>query len=100
MQFSIATIALFPSSAMAAPYSGNSNSDSYDPCTGLLQKSPQCCNTDILGVANLDCHGPPSVPTSPSQFQASCVADGGRSARCCTLSLLGLALVCTDPVGI
>nr|CAB02148.1 cerato-ulmin [Ophiostoma ulmi] len=97
MQFSIATIALFLSSALAAPYSGSSNSDPYDPCTGLLQKSPQCCNTDILGVANLDS---PSVPTSPSQFQASCVADGGRQARCCTLSLLGLALVCTDPVGI
>nr|CAB02150.1 cerato-ulmin [Ophiostoma himal-ulmi]CAB02151.1 cerato-ulmin [Ophiostoma himal-ulmi] len=98
MQFSIATIALFLSSALAAPYTG-SISDPYDPCTGLLQKSPQCCNTDILGLANLDCHGPPSVPTSPSQFQASCVADGGRQARCCTLSL-GLAVVCADPVGL
>nr|ABR15767.1 cerato-ulmin [Ophiostoma quercus] len=99
MQFSIASIALFLSAAMAAPYAGGGGSAAYVPCSGL-EGTAQCCATDVLGLADLDCVTPPATLTSGTQFTSTCVADGGRRARCCTLPALGLALVCSDPVGV
>ncbi|KAK2059073.1 hydrophobin 2, partial [Colletotrichum caudatum] len=71
--------------------------DVYDPCTGSY-KNAKCCATDVLGVADLDCQTPPSVPTSASNFQAIC-AKGGQRARCCGIPILGQALLCDTPIG-
>lgn len=59
MQFTTALIAIFASIAIAAPTGdghngGGSTPAPYDPCSGLYD-SAQCCATDVLGVANLDC---------------------------------------------
>jgi hypothetical protein len=35
--------------------SGSGSGGAYNPCTGALYSNPQCCSTDVLGVADLDC---------------------------------------------
>lgn len=47
----------------------------------------QCCATDVLGVADLDCADPPTVPSNATAFQADC-ATMGLSARCCVLPIV------------
>ncbi|KAL6354999.1 hypothetical protein LRP88_12357 [Fusarium phalaenopsidis] len=42
----------------------------YVPCTGLYGTS-QCCATDILGLANLDCGNLPSAPRSVKELAAA-----------------------------
>ena len=50
MQF-IVLAALF-ASAMAVPAELNARTS---VCEGGLYTNPQCCSTDVLGVADLDC---------------------------------------------
>jgi hypothetical protein len=52
MQFSIAIIALFGAAVSALPT--EEKRQAYIPCSGLYGTS-QCCATDVLGVADLDC---------------------------------------------
>ncbi|KAL7939230.1 fungal hydrophobin domain-containing protein [Trichoderma chlorosporum] len=78
------------------PVSGGSGG--ADLCTGLLNSQVQCCATDVLGVADLDCNVPTTLPKSADEFQSICAATGKRP-RCCALPVLGQALVCNDPVG-
>ncbi|KAK2015100.1 hypothetical protein LZ32DRAFT_602800 [Colletotrichum eremochloae] len=94
MQFSVALVALFAGAAIAVP----TGSTTYDPCSGLYD-SVQCCATDVLGLANLDCNVPTTLPTSPDHFKRVCAATGKR-ARCCVLPALGLGVLCQNPVGI
>lgn len=95
MQFFTVTTALFASLALAAPVV--EDRQVYIPCSGLYG-SPQCCATDVLGVANLDCGEPPAVPTNASEFQATCATIGQR-ARCCVLPIVrALLLVLTESV--
>lgn len=55
MQFTIATIAAFCATlAVALPSQVTERQVPYVPCTGLYGTS-QCCATDVLGVADLDC---------------------------------------------
>ncbi|OTA87779.1 hypothetical protein M434DRAFT_35219 [Hypoxylon sp. CO27-5] len=57
MKFFTATIAtIFAGVALAAPTV--EQRQTYTPCTGLYGTS-QCCATDVLGVADLDCANPP-----------------------------------------
>ncbi|KXJ87464.1 Cerato-ulmin hydrophobin family [Microdochium bolleyi] len=77
---------------------GGSNTTPYDPCSGLYD-SAQCCATDILGVANLDCAGPGATLTSSANFAAVCAAKGQR-ARCCVIPILGQAVLCQAPAGL
>ncbi|KAK0611341.1 Cerato-ulmin hydrophobin family, partial [Immersiella caudata] len=70
----------------------------YDPCSGLYD-SAQCCATDVLGVADLDCKTPPSVPRSADGFSAVCAAIGQR-ARCCVIPVLGQSVLCQTPAGV
>ncbi|RVX66187.1 Cryparin [Exophiala mesophila] len=65
-------------------------------CSGATG-SPQCCATDVLGLADLDCATPPETPTDADSFDAICAAIGQR-ARCCLLPILDQALICADPV--
>ncbi|TLD15204.1 hypothetical protein PspLS_10763 [Pyricularia sp. CBS 133598] len=115
MQIKALIIALFAGIAMAMPTDppkngggstpppsggdGGNDGGKYNPCKASgLYSSAQCCATDILGVADLDCAVPPSLPTSSSTFSAICAAKGQR-ARCCVLPVLGQAVLCQAPVG-
>ncbi|KAJ2996953.1 hypothetical protein NUW58_g807 [Xylaria curta] len=71
----------------------------YDGCPNGLFSIAQCCATDILGVADLDCHSPPAIPRSAPEFRYICAA-GGQRARCCVLPVAGQALLCQGPVGV
>ncbi|KAH8838707.1 hypothetical protein MCOR27_003646 [Pyricularia oryzae] len=117
MQIKALIVALFAGIAMAMPTDppkhgggggstppptggdGGSGGGKYDPCQGSgAYNNAQCCATDILGLANLDCAPPPSLPTSTSSFTSICAAKGQR-ARCCLLPVLGQALLCQAPIG-
>ncbi|CAJ2504491.1 Uu.00g118850.m01.CDS01 [Anthostomella pinea] len=94
----IALIGLFATSAIAVPtYPGEAGS--YDACPDGLYSNAQCCATDVLGVADLNCNSPSAVPTSASSFENIC-ATGGDRARCCVLPVLGLGVLCQTPVGL
>ncbi|PKS11735.1 hypothetical protein jhhlp_001723 [Lomentospora prolificans] len=94
MKFSIA---LFTAAALAAPSQLESR-QTYIPCSGLYGTA-QCCATDVLGVADLDCGQPPTGPTSADDFSAVCSAIGQR-ARCCVLPILDQGILCNTPVGV
>ncbi|TRX89337.1 hypothetical protein FHL15_009774 [Xylaria flabelliformis] len=99
MQTSIIIATLFAAIAVAAPAPEvESRQVPYVACSGLYGTS-QCCATDVLGVADLDCANPPSVPTDADNFSAVCSAIGQR-ARCCVLPVLGQDLLCQTPVGV
>ncbi|PHH70927.1 hypothetical protein CDD83_5315 [Cordyceps sp. RAO-2017] len=66
-------------------------------CAAGLYSSPQCCSTDVLGVAGLDCKAPSSGPTDLAGFKGICGA-AGKSARCCVLPVAGQDVLCTDPL--
>ncbi|KAL6872953.1 hydrophobin [Trichoderma novae-zelandiae] len=68
-------------------------------CPGGLESNPQCCATDVLGLADLDCQNPSSPVADAQSFQAVCAA-GGQRARCCAIPVAGQALICETPVGI
>jgi len=70
----------------------------YIPCSGLYGTA-QCCATDVLGVADLDCANPSAVPASATDFQATCSAIGQR-ARCCVLPILEQGVLCENPTGV
>ncbi|KAG7291300.1 beta ketoadipyl CoA thiolase, th1 [Staphylotrichum longicolle] len=70
----------------------------YIPCSGLYGTA-QCCATDVLGVADLDCGGPPNVPANATDFSAVCSAIGQR-ARCCVLPILDQGILCNTPAGV
>ncbi|PSR80018.1 cerato-ulmin [Coniella lustricola] len=88
--------ALFLGVALASPIV--EQRQDYTPCSGLYD-SAECCATDVLGVADLDCEDPPTVPTSASNFSAVCAAIGQR-ARCCVLPLLEQGILCETPTGV
>lgn len=85
MQFS--PIALFLSAAAASPLLRAAR-QLYVPCSGLYA-TPLCCATDVLGVADLDCTDPPTVPANATDFQGVCAALG-QTAECCVLPLVTL----------
>ncbi|KAF2478332.1 uncharacterized protein BDR25DRAFT_251098 [Lindgomyces ingoldianus] len=62
-------------------------------CTGA--GSAQCCATDVLNLADLNCATPPTTPTSINSFIDICSAIG-QQAKCCVLPILGQALFCAD----
>ncbi|KAK5624818.1 hypothetical protein RRF57_000534 [Xylaria bambusicola] len=68
----------------------------YDACPNGLFSSPQCCSTDVLGLADLDCTSAPAIPTSGSEFRSICAASG-QQARCCVIPI---DLLCNTPAGI
>ncbi|KAI1467733.1 uncharacterized protein F4812DRAFT_459834 [Daldinia caldariorum] len=87
---------LFAGVAVAAP--AVEQRQTYTPCSGTYGTA-QCCATDVLGVADLDCANPSSVPTDASNFTDVCAA-GGQRARCCVLPILGQGVLCQTPSGV
>ncbi|KAI0965155.1 hydrophobin-like protein [Xylaria arbuscula] len=97
MQFTLITLAgVFAAAVSANPTYGT---PAYNPCPNGLYSVPQCCATDVLGVADLDCHSPSSVPTSANSFKSIC-ANGGDRARCCVVPVLGQSVLCETPAGL
>ncbi|OPB45549.1 HFB3 protein [Trichoderma guizhouense] len=64
---------------------------------GLLYSNPLCCDTDVLGVADVDCVTPPEAPSKCKSFGSVC-ASIGRQPKCCAIPVAGLALLCTDAI--
>ena len=54
MQFLAVALVAFAGIASAAPGAPIDSRQVYAPCSGLYG-SAQCCATDVLGLANLDC---------------------------------------------
>ncbi|KAI1753058.1 fungal hydrophobin [Xylaria castorea] len=105
MQFSTLFVTLLASAVMANPVKRTGgdgghggNPTPYDACSGLYD-SLQCCATDVLGVADLDCLTPDAVPTSPQVFEKIC-ATGGQRARCCIIPVAGQDVLCQTPLGL
>lgn len=95
MQFSILTTITLAASAVASAIPAMEARQS-PVCLGTYGNA-QCCATDVLGVADLNCFNPPSTPTSAANFRDICAAQG-QQAKCCALPVLGQALICEDPV--
>ncbi|KAK4096099.1 magnaporin, partial [Parathielavia hyrcaniae] len=70
----------------------------YEPCSGLYG-SAQCCATDVLGLANVDCGVPVTTPSNATDFSSICAAIGQR-ARCCVLPILDQGVLCQTPSGV
>ncbi|EQL03209.1 hypothetical protein G6O67_005541 [Ophiocordyceps sinensis] len=89
--------------ALAVPTGGGDGGGDHSPSPfcpfGGLFGNAQCCATDILGIADLDCQTPSRTPHSPSNFKTIC-AEKGQRARCCVLPLAGQAILCVNPVGV
>ncbi|GAP82833.1 putative fungal hydrophobin [Rosellinia necatrix] len=98
MQFPTVVSIFFTTVALGAPAPELEDRQIYAPCSGLYGTA-QCCATDVLGVADLDCAIPPSVPTSADDFSAVCSGIGQR-ARCCVLPILGQDILCQNPAGV
>ncbi|KAI1383001.1 fungal hydrophobin [Hypoxylon trugodes] len=98
MKFSLAAAtAIFAGVALAVPAAVEQR-QTYTPCSGLYGTA-QCCATDVLGVADLDCANPPSTPTDADNFSSVCSAIGQR-ARCCVLPILEQGVLCETPTGV
>ncbi|KDR82500.1 hypothetical protein GALMADRAFT_87834 [Galerina marginata CBS 339.88] len=95
MRFSIITAILAGASVAIAVPTTLENRQQLPLCTGT-DSNALCCSTDVLGVADLDCATPPTLPTDIPNFIDICAAIGQR-ARCCLLPVLGQALVCGAP---
>ncbi|KAI0405950.1 hydrophobin-like protein [Xylaria palmicola] len=92
----VAIVGLLAAAVSAVP----TNDPPYTACAGQgLFSVPQCCATDVLGVADLNCHSPSSNPFSVNNFRDIC-ANGGQRARCCAVPILGQALLCVTPTGL
>ncbi|CAD0028976.1 unnamed protein product [Aureobasidium pullulans] len=59
-------------------------------CSGTYSNA-QCCATDVLGLADLNCANPPTTPTSQEDFIDICATEG-QQARCCALPISLAAL--------
>ncbi|KAI0458418.1 hydrophobin-like protein [Xylaria acuta] len=97
----VAIFGLLAAAVSAAPTENTGgNPNPYIACAGQgLFSVAQCCATDVLGVADLDCHSPSAAPFSVSNFRDIC-ADGGQRARCCVIPILGQAVLCVTPTGL
>jgi hypothetical protein len=65
-------------------------------CSGTYG-TPQCCATNVLDVADLNCANPPTIPTDTQSFIDECAAIG-QQAQCCALPILDQALLCEAPL--
>ncbi|KAL6701152.1 fungal hydrophobin domain-containing protein [Trichoderma pleuroticola] len=96
MKFS--AITLFASLAIAAPATeatdGLAHSDG--PCSGgVTNNIPKCCGAGLLDLLYLDCETPNEVPSILNPLDAIC-ARIGLSAKCCTIGIADLGVLCQD----
>ncbi|KAH8169377.1 fungal hydrophobin domain-containing protein [Sarocladium implicatum] len=67
--------------------------NTYKPCT---VGEPKCCSVNVINLLGLECSTPTESISSAAKFEAVC-AKTGKKPHCCTVSLLGQGLVCTEP---
>ncbi|KAL1855760.1 hypothetical protein VTK73DRAFT_8483 [Phialemonium thermophilum] len=97
MKFTVSSaVAILTCTVLAVPTQLDAR-QGYIPCSGLYGTA-QCCATDVLGVADLDCANPPQTPSDATNFTAICASIGQR-ARCCVLPILEQDILCQDPSG-
>ncbi|UKZ79782.1 hypothetical protein TrVFT333_007544 [Trichoderma virens FT-333] len=72
---SFVAAALFIAGILAAP-SSNVKAIRSPLCPSGLKSNPQCCSTDVLGIADLDCANPLSLMPSLSRPFAQLEANG------------------------
>ncbi|KAK1657263.1 hypothetical protein BDP55DRAFT_686270 [Colletotrichum godetiae] len=101
MKAAIVSFGLFSSLAIAAPTTPVDSplverlSILAPVCQGT---TPLCCSSDVVGgVLSSNCVAPVTTPVTTLGFQAACLLDGNRLARCCTLTVAGLAILCKAP---
>ncbi|KAH8763703.1 Cryparin [Diaporthe sp. PMI_573] len=106
MQISTLIVTVMASLAIAVPTGGGGGggggggSTPYDACREvLINAQPQCCAATVGDIADLTCATVSELPSSPEDFRDIC-AETGKTARCCTVSLLGISLLCGTPVGL
>ncbi|KAF2155414.1 hypothetical protein K461DRAFT_292279 [Myriangium duriaei CBS 260.36] len=93
----IAGLALWATSAFAVPTNGGGGGGGSQPiCTGTY-KSQQCCATDVVGAAGLNCFDPRYPPKNKADFIKEC-AEVGQQARCCAIPILGQGVLCESPL--
>ncbi|GAW18478.1 hypothetical protein ANO14919_079540 [Xylariales sp. No.14919] len=97
MQFTLITLTSAFATAVAA--NPTYNNPPYDACPDGLYSVEQCCATDVLGVADLNCSSPSATPSSAISFRNICAA-GGQRARCCVVPVLGQDVLCETPAGL
>ncbi|OAQ60493.1 fungal hydrophobin domain-containing protein [Pochonia chlamydosporia 170] len=86
-----AAVALFAGAALAHPAALAARDG---PCPDLLYSVAQCCSTDVLGVADLDCSTPSSA-NDAEDLKSSC-STAGAAPKCCTIPVAGLGVLCKD----
>ncbi|KAL7945292.1 fungal hydrophobin domain-containing protein [Trichoderma barbatum] len=97
MQFS-AIIALFASLAIAAPASEAAHELAArdGPCSsGVTNNVPKCCGSGILDLLYLDCKTPTQATSVLNPLSAVC-GRVGLQAKCCTVGIAGLGVLCQD----
>ncbi|KIW38667.1 uncharacterized protein PV06_09618 [Exophiala oligosperma] len=95
MHFSTVFVALAGASAAVATAIPALTERQSALCSGSYQA--QCCATDVLGLADLNCATPPTTPTDPDDFTNIC-SGIGQQARCCLLPILEQGIICEDPL--
>ncbi|EUC33730.1 hypothetical protein COCCADRAFT_95287 [Bipolaris zeicola 26-R-13] len=88
MRYTVLALAVGATAAPLASYSSG-------VCPIGLYSNPQCCATDVLGVAALNCQNPATTPTSADQFISGC-AGTGQQAKCCVIPVANQAVLCQD----
>lgn len=110
-----AAVALFAGAALAHPAALAARDG---PCSDLLYSVAQCCSTDVLGLADLDCstrtsclfrgkgkrceynqvnanYNVASSAKDAEDHKSSCSSEGA-AAHCCTIPAAGLGVLCKD----
>ncbi|KAJ6012818.1 hypothetical protein N7522_003173 [Penicillium canescens] len=88
-------LVLVPVLAASGPSNGNGGGARGPVCSpGLLYTQAQCCR-NLLNIEYLDCKPAPRSYNGHDDFKAACAAEG-RAAKCCTIPVAGLGLLCND----
>ncbi|KAL7906085.1 fungal hydrophobin domain-containing protein [Trichoderma velutinum] len=87
-----------PASGITPNQPANGSGGAAHLCPSTLYSSAECCATDVLGLADLDCVVPSTAPANADGFQSVCAATG-RRPRCCVLPLAGVGVLCQTPIG-
>ncbi|KAJ6049701.1 uncharacterized protein N7446_006971 [Penicillium canescens] len=70
---------------------------SYTACPSGMYENLQCCKTNVVGIAALQCKAPSKEPASLDEFKSLCGAPA-VSALCCTVPIAGQDVICMDPL--
>ncbi|GFP55665.1 trihydrophobin [Trichoderma asperellum] len=66
------------------------------PCSaGVTNNNPQCCGAGLLDLLYFDCETPWEI-SSPLNPLSTICAERGLQAKCCTLGIAGLGVLCQD----